>query len=183
MTSSASSHGRTEDEPGETSHRVSPPGVVAGAVLRAARLSAGLSETLLAAAADVSEATIRSWEDGSQPMASVPAPQTERLEAALMAGGADPRLVTDLDAAAWCDLVILAIAGSEDAGCLLADPLAREDAFCELLAWAITGRPPARHRPYAAPGPLLQAADLIAGATQAMNAVPPQPEAAWRLSC
>ena len=147
-----------------------PTGVVAGAVLRAARLSASLSEEQLASGTGVSEATIRSWEDGSEALASVPAPQIDQLKAALRMASADPRLVADLDAAAWCDLIILAMVDSEDASCLLADPLAREEAFGELLAWAIAGDVPARHRPYAGQGPLLPAADIVAivGTAQAV---------------
>ena len=147
-----------------------PTGVVAGAVLRAARLSASLSEEQLVSGAGVSEATIRSWEDGSEALASVPVPQVDQLMAALRAADADPRLVADLDAAAWCDLIILALVDSEDASCLLADPLAREEAFGELLAWAIAGNVPVRYRPYAVKGPLLLAADIavIAGMAQAV---------------
>jgi DNA-binding XRE family transcriptional regulator len=83
-------------------------GAVAGAVLRASRLSAGVSQAVMAARADVTEETIQSWEDGSSPLASVPFAQVETLAAALTATGADPAIVADLHAAAWCDLVILA---------------------------------------------------------------------------
>ena len=134
---------------GESEHRVSRPGIVAGAVLRAGRLSSGLSEALLAAAVDVDVATIHAWEDGSQPLASVPYPHVERLEAALRTAGAEPQLVADLDAAVWCDLAILALNGDGDMACLLADPVASQEAFRELLAWSLTGHAPDRYRPYA----------------------------------
>ena len=65
-----------------TSHRISSsvnrgflPGVVAGAVLRAARLSAGMSEAELAIAANLPSKTIRGWEEGSSLLAAVPLPQ------------------------------------------------------------------------------------------------------------
>lgn len=132
-----------------------PPGIVAGAVLRSARRSAGLSTALLAAAIDVDETSITLWETGREPLASVSSPVIERLAAALRRMGAQPVLVADLFVAAWCDLVLGAIAEGDDASCLLADPLARDNAFSELLAWAMTGQPPARHRPYAPAGQLL----------------------------
>jgi hypothetical protein len=136
-------------------------------------LSSGLSRRLLAAAADVTEATLGSWEDGSEPLAFVPAPQVQRLEMALLAAGAESRLVTELAAAAWCDLVILAITDAEDPSCLLADPLAAEPAFCELLTWSVTGHPPARYHPYNAAGQLLPTASrsLIAKITVVIHAV------------
>jgi hypothetical protein len=147
-------------------------GAVAGAVLRAARLSAGSSEMLLATAAGVEEAAVRAWEDGTDPLASVPVPQVGRLKAALRAAGAEPRLVADLDAATWCDLVILAITAGEDAVCLLADPLVREEAFADLLTWSLAGRVPARYRPYYTPGPLVPDGDLALVAAALRTAAP-----------
>jgi transcriptional regulator with XRE-family HTH domain len=141
-------HG-VQEGTGEPSHGAFPPGTVAGAVLRSARLSAHLSVQQLAARADVREGRIRHWEAGSRPLASAAADQLDRLEKALRAASADPRLVADLWVAAWCDLLIGAVIDGEDTSCLLADPLAAEDAFRELLAWALTGQPPERHQPYA----------------------------------
>jgi transcriptional regulator with XRE-family HTH domain len=137
---------------GKLGRHTRPPGIVAGAVLRSARRSAGLSAPLLASTIDVDETTITSWEAGSEPLASVSSPVIERLGAALRRMGAQPALVADLLIAAWCDLVLGAIDEGDDASCLLADPLARDSAFSELLAWAMTGQPPARHRPYASAG-------------------------------
>ena len=137
---------------GESEHCVSRPGIVAGAVLRAGRLSSGLSDALLAAAVDVDVATINAWEDGSEPLASVPYPHVERLEAALRTAGAERQLVADLDAAIWYDLVALALNGDGDTGCLMADPVASGEAFRELLAWFLAGRVPNRYRPYASAG-------------------------------
>jgi len=149
------------------------PGVVAGAVLRAARLSAGLSAAQLAADADTDEVTVRVWEDGSKSLAFAPYSQVEQLKTALRAAGSDPRLVADLDAAAWCDLVVLALASTSDMTCLLADPVACEDGFRELLAWSLTGRVPSRDSPYADGRPLVTAADatLAAGVIQLVDLV------------
>jgi transcriptional regulator with XRE-family HTH domain len=80
--------------------RSSRPGIVAGAVLRSARLSADLSQEDLAAMTGVSEETVRAWEEGSSPLASVPLPEVATIEASLRASGADPNLVVDLGIAA-----------------------------------------------------------------------------------
>jgi transcriptional regulator with XRE-family HTH domain len=126
-----------------------PQGLIAGAVLRAARQSAGLSPSELAAAVDVSDTRILSWETGAEPLAAVPVPLTGRLKSALRTAGAKARLVDDLDPAAWCDLFFEAISAGEDVTCLLADPLASEPAFTDLFTWVTTGQPPARYAPYA----------------------------------
>lgn len=136
-------------------------GIVAGAVLRSARLSAGLSQENLAAITGASEETIRAWEEGSSPLASVPLPHVEMLEASLRASGADPDLVVDLRIAAWCDLVILALAHHEGTTCLMADPIALDPAFAELLAWCFRGHVPERHQLYVETGPLLTDPALI----------------------
>jgi hypothetical protein len=125
-----------------------------------ARLSAGLTEELLAAAADADKATIRAWEDGSDPLAFVIYPRVEQLESALRSAGSDPRFVADLDAAAWCDLVLLALGGEGDVRCLLADPIAGEFRFRELLAWFLVGIAPDRYRPYLGVGQPIDARTL-----------------------
>ena len=58
----------------------------------------------------MAEATVRAWENGTRSLAGVPAPQLEHLKSILTEAGAEPAIVADLDAAAWCDLVILAAA-------------------------------------------------------------------------
>jgi transcriptional regulator with XRE-family HTH domain len=145
------------------------PGIVAGAVLHSARLSADLSQEELATMTGVSEETIRAWEEGSSALASVPLPHVSALEASLMASGADPNLVADLGIAAWCDLVILAVAQHEDAACLMADPIAADPVFAELLAWCLTGHVPERHQPYAETGPLLTDPALTEQATKTLS--------------
>ncbi len=182
VTASASPNGRTNDKTGQPNDRIAHAGVVAGAVLRGARMSAGVSEASLAAASGVGEDTVRSWEDGSSPLASLPLPHLEGLEAALRDAGADQRIIADLGAAAWCDLIILAISGHEDAACLTADPVTSEDAFGELLAWSLAGRVPVRYRPYAAPGPLFADSALIERVILALGATDAQLAAACRLA-
>jgi hypothetical protein len=68
--------------------------------------------------------------------------------------------VKDLTIALWCALVIGATAGSHDVTCLMADPVAAEDAFGELLAWSATDQRPERYNQYAGQGPLLHPTDL-----------------------
>jgi DNA-binding transcriptional regulator YiaG len=157
-----------------------PQGIVAGAVLRAARLSAQISESRLSALANLSEAAVRAWEDGYPALSSAAAPAIRKLEAALIAAGADRSIVADLYPAAWCDLVIQAIQNSEDLGCLLADQLAAEHAFRELLAWSIDGTPPERYRRFASTVPLLHMGNssAIAEIAHAVIAGLPQPGAA-----
>jgi transcriptional regulator with XRE-family HTH domain len=158
---------------GTRSHRhvehSSRPGIVAGAVLRSARLSADLSQENLAAATGVSEEMVQAWEEGSSPLASVPLPDVTTIEASLRANGADPDLVSDLSVAAWCDLVILAVAHGEDATCLMADPIAADPAFAELLAWCLTRQVPERHQPYVRPAPLLSDSGLVDRAIQILG--------------
>ena len=124
-------------------------------VLRAARLSAHVTEESLARASGVSQDVIRAWEEGSTPLASVPLPEIENLQAALREAGANPRVVADFAAAAWCDLYLGALADDEDTACLMADPISRDVAFGELMLWTLGGHIPPRYQPYAEPGPLL----------------------------
>ena len=161
--------------------------MVAGTVLRAARLSAGLSQAALATAVQAALATavnvtpgiVRSWENGSHPLASVPMPDVAHLETALLTHGADQQLVADLSAAAWCDLIILAVADNEDPTCLIADPITSDFPFRELLAWSLTGRIPARYRPFAA-GQSLVGLDLAERIMYVLDAIYPPLAAACR---
>lgn len=147
--------------------------VVAGAILRAARTSARMTEACLAAASAVSEDTIRAWENGSQPLTAVPAPRLEQLKHVLMDAGAEPGVAADLDAGVWCDLIILAIAAADDCACLAADPLTCENAFRELLAWSLTGQVPARYRRYVSAGPLITDPALTVQITAVLGSIRP----------
>jgi len=142
--------------------RASPPGAVAGAVLRAARLSANLAVRGLAAASQMSHRRICWWERGD-PQLGVESPATlTGLASALLAVQADPLIVADLGTAIWCDLVISGL--TEGRPSHLDEPA--DALVLELLAWAASGMTPARYIPYAEPGPLLPASDaqLIAAA-------------------
>lgn len=75
------------------------------------------------------------------------------MKTALRQAGTRPDLIADLGAAAWCDRAVDAIARRGDAGCLLADPLARGPAFAGLLAWAVAGRMPARYASHVGSAP------------------------------
>jgi transcriptional regulator with XRE-family HTH domain len=142
---------------------------VAGAVLRSARRSAHISQARLATACGVTENIIRTWENGSSPLAAVPMPQIVVLIDALLEAGACRPLTVDLTVAIWCDLIITAVAASEDVTCMLADSIAAEDVFDELMAWCLEGRIPQRHLPYAGPGPLVSEQALIERIRHALN--------------
>jgi hypothetical protein len=154
------------------------PGIVAAVVLRAACSSARMSEAFIARTSGVSTDTIRSWADGSWALASVPFPQLERLEEALLTAGAEPALVADLCAACWCDLALAAIAAGEDATVLLADPIARTDVFWELLAWAAAGQVPARYSHHVPNGRLVADHAAAERAIEVLNLTPSHPKRA-----
>jgi hypothetical protein len=46
----------------------------------------------------------------------------------------------------WADVVLTALADGEDVTCLLADPLAAEPGFADLVGWACAGKTPPRYR-------------------------------------
>ena len=58
---------------------VSPPGVIGAAVVQAARRSAHLTRRRLARQLNVRVATVRSWENGTIPLFSVPYGQLQQL--------------------------------------------------------------------------------------------------------
>lgn len=144
-------------------------GSVAGAVMRSARRSARASRARIAAASGVPENTIRAWETGSSPLASAPMPRVDAVIAALHDAGACRLLTADIVVAAWCDLVIATVVASEDATTLLADPLAAEKPFRELMTWCLDGRVPSRHRPYAVLGRLINEPTVIERMRQALS--------------
>ena len=69
-----------------------PKGIVAGTVLRAARLSAGVTETVLACEAGLPEELIRAWEDGSLAFASASETEAKQLKDALYGARAQDQL-------------------------------------------------------------------------------------------
>jgi hypothetical protein len=96
-------------------------------------------------------------------------PRVDAVIAALHDAGACRLLTADLVVAAWCDLVIATVAASEDVTSLLADPIAAEKPFRELMAWCLDGRVPVRHRPYAAMGRLIGEPTLIERVRQVLS--------------
>ena len=123
------------------------PATVAGSVFRAACQSAPVSDEALASASGLRPEDIRALEDGSEALASMPLPEVSHLQNALRQAGADPQLVADIVAAAWCDVVLEAMFNGEDMSCLMADPISRETAFGELFLWSLGGQVPARYLP------------------------------------
>ncbi len=140
--------------PGRAERGQDRPSTVSAAVLRGARLSARADHIAVANEAHIGQDRLRDWEQSLEPLASVPFPVIEKLQTALTNLGAQAQLVTDLEVAIWCDLVIEAIVSGEDTSCLMADPTAGLTAFSELLAWSLGDIIPARYRPYAEPGNL-----------------------------
>jgi len=144
--------------PGVPYRRSSPPGAITGAVLRAARRSAGLTTARLAEIAGFSEAALRLWEYGDPPLGAEPTACLARLRAALHGAGADPQIIGDLDTAIWCDLIVT---GLTDGLCThLDEPL--DPAVLKLLTWATAGVLPDHYLPHAHRGPLLPPSDVVA---------------------
>jgi transcriptional regulator with XRE-family HTH domain len=151
------------DETGEVRLPASAPGVIGGAVIRAARRSASLSEHRLAGMLAVSLSTVRGWENGSRPLFCVRYDQLRRLAEALRQAGAHVGQETsEIVLASQCDLLIAGILrGFEDYAEV---PPVDEDAAGRdaraLLRWALTGQPPHRYSPYALTASLLAAPDV-----------------------
>lgn len=165
----ANQAGASARNPRPSADRAAGLDTVAGAVLRSARRSTRVSRARIAATCSVPESTIQAWEDGSSPLASAPMPRIEAVIAALHDAGACRLLTADLVVAAWCDLVIAAVAASEDVTSLLADPITTEKPFRELMAWCLNGRVPLRHRPYAAMGRLISETTVIERMRQVLS--------------
>jgi DNA-binding XRE family transcriptional regulator len=156
-------------KPRPTNQAATGIGSVVGVVLRSARRSARASQATLAAACGVTTNTIGAWEDGSSPLTSVPMPQMEALIAALHQAGACRLLTADVAVAAWCDLIITAVAASEDVTSLLADPTTTEESFSQLMAWCVKGRVPRRYRPYVGGQAIFRESALIEQIRQAIQ--------------
>jgi hypothetical protein len=96
-------------------------------------------------------------------------PQIGALINALLEAGSCRPLAADLTVAAWCDLILAAIAAREDVTCLLADSITADDSFGELMAWCLEGRIPQRYLPYATPGPLVHEQALLERIRRALD--------------
>lgn len=171
MATFARSYGRTAHRPAEASLPVSPPGVIGGAIIQAARRSAGLTGGRLARMLAAASSTVRDWESGTIPLFSVGYSELCRLAAVLGRAGATVGCdVGELALASQCDLLVTGmLRGFEDYAEV---PPVDEDtgegsAARDLLRWALTGVLPERYRPFASAGPLLAKQDLIAFAALA----------------
>lgn len=166
MAALAGSLDRTGKRAGEAFLPVSPPGVIGGAVIKAARRSAGLTRRRLARTLAVSPRTVRVWENGTHPLFCVGYDQLCGLASAL--DEADAKVgyeIGDLVLASQCDLLMTGmLRGFEDYAEV---PPVDEDGpegevVRDLLRWALTGILPERCRPYAPASPLLAAQDMMA---------------------
>jgi transcriptional regulator with XRE-family HTH domain len=142
----------------------SPPGVIGGAVITAARRSAGLTRRTLARRLAVAPATVRAWETGALPLYCVSYDQLRSLARVVGEPGALAGLgLADLVLASQCDLLVAGMLGGfEDYAEVppVDEEAAGEDAR-GLLRWALAGDVPDRYRPYAGPGPLLALTDVL----------------------
>ena len=158
---------------GENLPPFSAPGVIGGAIVRAARKSARVSRRKLARMLAVSPDTVRNWEDGTCPLFCVPYADLCRLAAAFDQAGAKVRCdVAEFVLASECDLLVTGIL--QGFGDYAEVPPVDEDsaegeAARDLLRWALAGVLPDRYRPFAPARPLLAAEDLVAFTALARN--------------
>jgi hypothetical protein len=168
--------GQARVQAGEDFLPTSPPGVIGGAVIQAARKSACISRRKLARMLAVSPGAVRRWEDGSCPLFCVPYDCLFRLAAALDQAGAKTRCdVAELALASQCDLLMTGMLhGTEDYAEVppVDEDSAEGEAARNLLRWALAGVLPERYRPFAPARPLLTAQDLAAftAVTRQLNA-------------
>ncbi len=143
---------------------MSPPGVIGGAIIRAALRSAHLTTRRLARSLDVDLATVRGWQNGTSPLFCLPHGQLRQLAAALRdAGSQVGRDLGELLLASRCDLLITGMLhGFEDYAEIppIDEDGPESDAARALLRWAITGTVPELYRPYAWPVPLMSRPDV-----------------------
>jgi transcriptional regulator with XRE-family HTH domain len=154
--------------PAETGHAgywpASPPGVIGGAIIRAARRSAHLTLRRLARSLGVDPATVRDWQNGTSPLFCLPHGQLRQLATALR--DADAQVGQDLGElllASQCDLLITGmLRGFEDFAEVppIDEDGPEADAARALLSWALTGTVPQPYRPYARTVPLMSRPDV-----------------------
>jgi transcriptional regulator with XRE-family HTH domain len=151
---------------------ISPPGVIGGAVIAAARRSAGLTRRALARRMAVAPSTARAWETGALPLYCVSYDQLDSLARVVGESGTAAGLdLADLVLASQCDLLVAGVLGGfEDyAEVPPIDDEPDGKAVRGLLRWAMAGDVPDRYRPYARPGPLLALTDVLRFTTLARS--------------
>ena len=172
MTTLLTRPGWIEDEAGVIAFPVSAPGVIGGAVIKAARRSADLSRRDLARLLAVSPLTVRTWEDGTRPLFSVRYDQLCQVADALRRADAlVGQEVSELLLASQCDLLITGILHeSEDyAEVPPVDDDVEGGTARALLRWALSGVVPDRYRAYASKCPLLARPDVMLFAAAARD--------------
>jgi transcriptional regulator with XRE-family HTH domain len=151
----------------------SPPGVIGGAIIRAARRSAHMTLQRLARSLDVKRATVRSWQNGTSPLFCLPHGQLCRLAEAFDHAGAQVgRDLGGLLLASQCDLLITGmLRGFEDYAEVppIDEDGPETDAARALLGWALTGTFPERFRSYGRAAPLLSRPDVARFTTLAQG--------------
>jgi hypothetical protein len=150
---------------------VSPPGVIGGAIIRAARRSARLSTRRLARSLGEDLATARSWQNGTSPLFCLPHDQLRQLAATLRDAGAQVgQDFGELLLASQCDLLIAGmLRGFEDYAEVppIDEDGPQADAASALLSWALTGTVPEFFRSYARTTPLMSRSDVAQFAARA----------------
>jgi DNA-binding transcriptional regulator YiaG len=143
---------------------VSPHGVIGAAVVQAARRSAHLTRLRLSRQLNVRVATVRSWENGTIPLFSVPYGELQQLsEAFSRAGARVGHELGELLLASRCDLLLTGMLhGFEEYAEVppIDEDSTEAETARELLHWALAGAVPERYRQYAQLGQLLAMNDI-----------------------
>jgi transcriptional regulator with XRE-family HTH domain len=133
-----------------SSGEVQVPGLIGGAIVRAARRAAGLSRPGLAGSLGITVGELRDWEYGEVPLFTVPYVQLYQLAAMLSRTDAQRQTVLDeLLIAGQCDLLVgEMLAGTADYAELppIGADTVRGRIARELLAWGFQGVVPDRFR-------------------------------------
>lgn len=133
-------HGHTPGTP-------DPEGALAGALLALIRTRLHLSQDQAAELLDVDRNTVKSWESGRRPFARVSYPTMRHVRQTYARAGADPGLLDQLDQATDVDLAVGQILDPNTTPAR--HPFAAQvhnRSWNDLLAWALTGQPPAALR-------------------------------------
>src|SRR5260221_13768341 len=143
---------------------VAPPGVIAGAVLRAARLSANSTRGRLARNLRMRRATVRGWEYGTIPLFGVPYGQLCQLAETLNTFGATVgNDLNELFLASQCDVLIIGMLRGEE-NYAEVPPIGErtpEGATADaLLRWAAQGAIPTEYLKLVHATPLLADLDV-----------------------